>query len=211
VEVIGVVNTAKVRSLGEDPRPVVYVPPEEGDYAGMWLVARTAGDAEGTIPQMLRLLRETEPDAYVVQSRTLARHVEIMSLPLRLGAGALAGFALLALAMASVGLFGSVSYAVAQRSREVGIRLAIGADRAAVVRLLLWGGLRLVLAGAVAGLGLALLLAQLLEGLLFGVPARDPTTFVAVPLVLLAVAFLAAYLPARRAGRVSPVSALRSD
>jgi ABC-type antimicrobial peptide transport system permease subunit len=134
-----------------------------------------------------------------------------MSLPIKLGALALAGFALLALIMASTGLYGTVSYAVSQRTREVGIRLSLGASRSEVVRLLLGSGLKLVAGGVVIGLLAALMLARLLQGLLFGVKAIDPLTFAAVPAVLLSVAFLAAWLPARRAGRVDPQVALRSE
>jgi putative ABC transport system permease protein len=156
-------------------------------------------------------VREADPDMFIFMSRTMARHIEIMSLPIKLGAMALAGFAALALVMASIGLYGTVSYSVAQRTREVGIRLSLGADRRAVIRLLLWGGVRLTLIGGAIGLALALALAQLLQGLLFGVRALDPVTFLTVPLVLLGVALLAAWVPARRAGRVDPSSALRAE
>src|SRR5439155_17740852 len=104
-----------------------------------------------------------------------------------------------------------VSYAVAQRSREVGIRLSLGAARGSVVRLLLAGGLRLVAAGATVGLLAALVIGKLLEGLLFGVRGVDPLTLIVVPLVLVAVALLAAWVPARRAGRIDPVVALKAE
>ena len=122
----------------------------------------------------------------------------------------LSAFGLLALALATVGLFGVVSYAVSQRTRELGIRMALGADAARVVRLLVAGGLRLVVIGGVLGLALAVVTARLLGGLLFQVDTLDPLTFVGVPLVLGVTALLAAYLPARRASRVNPVSALRT-
>ena len=170
-----------------------------------------AGDAERLVTDFRRIIQGLEPDVFYFQSRTLARHFEIMSLPIKLGAMALAGFALLALVMASTGLYGTVSYSVAQRTREVGIRLSLGASKSEVIRLLLSGGLRLVAIGAVVGLIAALLLARLLQGLLFGIKAIDPLTFVAVPVVLLSVAFFAAWLPARRAGNVDPQTALRSE
>jgi ABC-type antimicrobial peptide transport system permease subunit len=176
-----------------------------------WLVARTSGNAEQLVTSMNRLIQELEPEVFYFQSRTMKRHFEIMSLPIKLGAMALGGFALLALIMASTGLYGTVSYSVSQRTREVGIRLSLGASRSEVVRLLLGSGLRLVAIGAAAGLVLALLLARLLQSLLFGIKALDPLTFVAVPAVLLSVAILAAWLPARRAGRVDPQVALRSE
>lgn len=211
IEVIGVVNTAKVRSLGEDPRPALWLPILQTHPTAVWYVVRTSGDASRLVTDIMGAIRELEPDLFFYQSRTMARHFEIMSLPIKLGAMALAGFALLALIMASTGLYGTVSYSVAQRTREVGIRLSLGASRSEVVRLLLSGGLRLVALGAALGLAAAFLLARLLQNLLFGIKAIDPLTFVAVPTVLLSVAFLAAWLPARRAGRVDPQVALRSE
>jgi ABC-type antimicrobial peptide transport system permease subunit len=118
---------------------------------------------------------------------------------------------LLALTLATIGLYGVVSYAVAQRTREVGIRMALGADAGTVVRLLTFGGLRLVVVGSAIGLVASLVVARLLSGLLFGIDALDPLTFVAVPVVLATSAGLAAYLPARRASRVDPIMALRSE
>ena len=113
--------------------------------------------------------------------------------------------------MACIGLYGSVNYAVSQRSREVGIRLSLGADRRSVIWLLLSGGLRLVAIGAVAGMLLGAIFGKLLEGQLFGVPALDPLTLVTVPSVLVIVAAVAAYLPARRAGTIDPLAALKAE
>ena len=211
IEVIGVINTAKIRSLAEDPRPGVYLPLTQRPAATLFLIARTSGNAEQLVPAMLRIVREYDSRLFVFSSQTMARHLETMSLPIKLAALALTAFAGLALLMASIGLYGTVSYAVAQRTREVGIRLSLGADRGTVIRLLLWGGLRLVLIGAAIGLALALALAQLLQGLLFGVRAFDPITFAAVPVVLMSVALLASWIPARRAGRVDPMTALRAE
>jgi putative ABC transport system permease protein len=210
-EVVGVVNTARIRTLGEEPRPFMYLPLAQQQVGVVWLVARTEGPADGLVAALLREIRAEDPRAFVLSAYTMQRHLDIMALPAKLGAAALGGFALLALVMASIGLYGTVNYAVAQRTREVGIRLSLGAGPGAVVRLLLWSGLRLVLAGAAAGLAAALLLARLLQGLLFGVGALDPLTFALVPAVLTVVALAAAWVPARRAGRISPVSALRAD
>jgi ABC-type antimicrobial peptide transport system permease subunit len=190
---------------------MLYLALAQRSSPAVWLIARTSGDAELLLPAMLRANREIEPDLFVFASRTMKRHIETMSLPIKLGAQALAIFALLALVMASIGLYGTVSYAVAQRTKEVGIRLSLGADRGAVIRLLLWGGVRLVLMGVAVGLALALGLAQLIQGLLFGVRALDPLTFVVVPVVLVGVALLASWIPARRAGRVDPITALRAE
>jgi ABC-type antimicrobial peptide transport system permease subunit len=118
---------------------------------------------------------------------------------------------ILAVGLAAIGLYGTVSYAVAQRKREVGIRLALGAEMGDVVRLLMGSGLRLVLWGCAAGLVLSLLLAQLISRLLFGVGSLDPMTFIAVPTGLLVIAAVATWLPARRVTRVTPTDALRSE
>jgi macrolide transport system ATP-binding/permease protein len=211
IEIVGVVNTAKVRTLGEDPRPAMFLSFLQWHSTNAWIFARTSGDADRLVEEMNRAIKEREPEVFYFQSRTMKRHFEIMSLPIKLGAFALGGFALLALVMASTGLYGTVSYSVAQRTREVGIRLSLGASRSEVVRLLLGGGLKLVAIGAGLGLASAFILARLLQSLLFGIRAIDPLTFVAVPAVLLSVAFLAAWLPARRAGRVDPQVALRSE
>jgi predicted permease len=210
IEVVGVVNTAKIRSLSEEPRPFVYLP--IWDAGGVqWIVAKTSGDAQQLAATIQRIVPEIDSEVYLIQSRTLAHHIAVMSLPLEVGASALMGFSLLALLLACVGLYGAVNYAVSQRSREVGIRLSLGADRRSVIRLLLWGGLRVVVIGAAVGLVIGVAAGRLLEGMLFGVSALDPITLAAVPLLLIAVAGLAAYLPARRAGGVSPTAALRAD
>ncbi|MEZ4455645.1 MAG: ADOP family duplicated permease [Gemmatimonadales bacterium] len=206
-EIVGVVATAKIRSLAEAPRPALYEPLR--DQSTVWYLVR--GPSPDTrLASLVAAARTAAPDAMVIETRSMARHFQVMTLPLELGANALAAFALLALVMASVGLYGTVSYAVAQRSREVGIRLSLGASASAVIRLLLFDGLKLVVAGAAAGLVLGFLFGQALERLLYGVRALDPAALASVPLVLVLVAFVAAYLPARRAGRIAPVSALKA-
>jgi len=210
IEIVGVTNTVKTRSLAEEPRPFLYEPLSP-DEAMTWVVARTSGDSERIAAEMRRVLPEVDPRLFAFASGTLERHIATMSYPLKMGATALMAFALVALIMACIGLYGAVSYAVAQRSREVGIRLSLGAARGSVVRLLLVGGLRLVAGGVLVGLGLAIIVGKLLEGLLFGVRGIDPVTLVVVPLVLILVTLLAAWVPARRAGRIDPVVALKSE
>jgi len=210
-EVVGVVATTKIRSIGEDPRTGVYFPLAQANALGVWYLARTTGDAEALAPAMLRTAQAMDPEIIIVEARTMARHLEVIRLPMRLAALVIGALAALAVALSGIGLYGTVRYAVAQRTREVGIRLALGADTRAMVRLLMGGGLRLVVWGSAVGLVIALILARLVSRLLFGVPALDPVTFVAVPLLLVTVAGVAAWLPARRVIRVAPTEALRSE
>jgi putative ABC transport system permease protein len=120
-------------------------------------------------------------------------------------------FAVLALALAAIGIYGVMSYMVSQRTREIGIRVALGAGRTSVISMILRCGLVLVIAGAAAGLGAAFALARVIRGMLFGVSANDPLTFAAVPLFLAAVALVACYIPAQRAAAVDPLIALRQE
>ncbi|MEZ4416467.1 MAG: ABC transporter permease [Gemmatimonadota bacterium] len=209
--VIGVASDAKVRSLGEDPRPFIYQPYSQSYRSGVTVVARTDGGDERTLLSMSELLRTMDPEAIVFEQKTMARHLETMMVGHRLGAWVISAFGVLALFLATLGLYGVVSYAVATRSREVGIRLSLGAEPAQVIRMLMRGGMRLVGIGLVLGFALALLGSRLASGLLYGVSVTDPVAFAVVPLLLAAVAALAAWIPARRAGRVSPVRALRAN
>lgn len=211
LEVVGMVATTKIRSLGETPRTGLYVPLAQLPSSAMWYLASTSGDAEALSISMLRMAHDFDPDLLPVEVRTMARHLDVVRLPIQLGALVIGGLALLAVLLATIGLYGTVRYAVAQRSREVGIRLALGAETGAMVRLLMGSGIRLVIWGSLAGLLISVVLARLISGLLFGVPALDPVTFVAGPVLLAGVAAIAAWLPARRVIRVAPTEALRSD
>jgi len=211
IRVIGVAETAKIRTLGEAPRPFIYLSYSQSYASFMTVVARTSLDAEATVMRVLAAAREVDPELWIWEAKTMDHHLAIPLLPARLSALILSAFGVLALTLSSVGLYGVVSYAVSQRTRKMGIRLALGADARAVVRMLTGSGLRLVVAGAAIGLVLALLLTRALSSLLFGVGAFDAVTFIAVPTLLGGIALLAAYLPARRASRIDPVKALRVD
>ena len=209
--VVGVASDAKVRTLGEAPRNMVYLPYTQGLTRSLNVIARTSMDPRQTALALLTAGRELDPDLWVLETKTMDRHLALMSLPQQLSAFVLSAFGVLALTLAAVGLYGVVSYSVAQRTREIGIRMALGAAAPRVVRQLVAGGLKLLVVGGALGLTLALAAARLLGGLLFEIDALDPWTFVGVPLVLGAAALVAAYLPARRASRVHPVTALRTD
>lgn len=211
--VVGVVETAKVNSLGETPRPFIYGPRMQSESVFAWVVAAAA---PGVDPRTLALRlteagRRVDPELRVYAQTTMERHLAVVQLPGRLTAWAGSAFAILALILAAVGLYGVVSYAVASRSREVGIRMSLGAESRQVVSMLMGSGLRLVAAGAVVGMLLSMAFAQLLSRFLFGVAALDLPTFVATGALLMAVAALASWVPARRATRVDPVRALRAD
>ena len=209
--VVGVAADTKVRTLGETPRAMVYHSYSQNYLAFLTVIARTSGGAEQTALTMLAVGRELDPDFFVWETKTMERHIGIQTLPARLSAFLLSAFAVLALLLSAIGLYGVVSYTVARRTREVGIRLALGADHGAVVRMLTGSGIRLVAIGTAVGLVVSVLLSRLLSQLLFGVEAFDLATFLAVPIMMTATGWLAAYVPARRASRVNPVTALRTD
>jgi len=209
--VVGVARTTKVRTLGETPRPFIYRAYSQSYSSFLTAVIRTPGRAEDALQAGFRTLREMDPEMMVVETKTMDEHLGIMLFPARLGTLLSSLFAIVALALASIGLYGIVSYTVARRSREVGIRMSLGAEPGQVVREIVREGMALAGMGAAIGLVLALAGAQVLRSLLFGVNAFDPVTFVAVPVVLLAIALLASYLPARRASRVDPVRALKAE
>ena len=209
--VVGIARDAKVRSLGETPRPFIYRPYDQAFSSAMTLVAATTGDDQQAVLDVLTLARQEEPELLVMETKTMYRHLAVSLLPHRLSAVIISAFGVIALLLASIGLYGVVSYAVSTRSREVGIRMALGADPKKVVSMLTKGGLRLVAVGTVLGLFAAFALARLLGSLLYGVPAGDPVSFLAVPALLVTVAFLAAWIPARRASLINPVRALKAD
>jgi predicted permease len=211
VQVVGVTTDHKVRQLGEPTRPFVYINHLQSPSNYMWVVARTAGDDDRLVLDMIAEARALDPEIIVAAAKTMERHLAVVLLGRELGAMVVGGFALLALLLASIGLYGVVSYAVARRAKEVGIRLSLGADNGSVIRMLTGSGMKLVAVGGAVGLLLAAAASQLLSRLLYGVPPLDAATFVTVPVVLGIVAFLASWVPARRVTRIDPVGALRSE
>jgi ABC-type antimicrobial peptide transport system permease subunit len=174
-------------------------------------VIRTATDPARINPALIAATRDIDPDLQAVQSTTMAEHLAMSRLPSQLGAFMLSAFAALAMSLAAIGVYGLVRYTVARRTREIGIRMALGADASGVVRLLTTSGLRLVLVGGAIGVAASLVAGRVLAAMLFGVGTFDPLVLTGAPLVLGAAAWLAAYLPARRASQVDPITALRSE
>jgi ABC-type antimicrobial peptide transport system permease subunit len=152
-----------------------------------------------------------DPQLPVSNAKTLVEHMSVPLLPSRIAASVLGGFGLLALALAAIGIYGVMSYAVSTRTYEVGIRTALGAQSSDVLRLVIRQGITLTLIGLAVGLSSALALTRLMKVLLFGVSATDPFIFAGVTMLLAITALLACYIPARRATRVDPIIALRSE
>jgi len=211
VTIVGVMETARIRQLGEAPRPFVYGNLRQSRPTFVTVVASTSGDPERTALAMFGEARSLDPEIMVYSTKTMERHLAVMLLPRRLGAVVVSVFAVLALVLASIGLYGIVSYAVSRRVREVGIRLSLGADAGGVTWMLTRSGIRLVAIGGVIGLLASTLVTRLLGRLLFGVAPLDPVTFLGVPALFAVVATVASWVPAHRATRVDPVRALRSE
>ncbi len=210
-QVVGITGDHKVRHLGEETRPFVYRFHRQTYTRFVTILARTGRDADRVALEMLTAARELDPEIMVVESKTMERHLASMLIARELGAMVVTSFALLALLLASIGLYGVVSYAVSRRAKEVGIRLSLGADTGSVIRMLTGNGMKLVAVGGVVGLLVAAGLSQLLSRLLYGVPPLDPATFLTVPVVLGVIALAAAWIPARRVTRIDPVGALRAE
>jgi putative ABC transport system permease protein len=211
IEIVGVAQDGKYFSLSEDPALMLITNLRESDGSFLSMVVRTTTDPADVTASIRREFQQLDPNLPIYNVKTMVEHMALPLFPARVAATLLAGFGLLALALAAIGLFGVMSYAVNQRTREIGIRMALGAGGGNVFRLVIGQGLVLTLIGVALGLGLAAFGARLLATLLYGVSALDPVTFTVVTGLLFAVAFLACYFPARRAMRVDPMIALRYE
>jgi predicted permease len=210
-EIIGVAQDTKVRTLGEAPRPYLFIPLSQNYSAIMSLVVRTSHDPQGVLSVLQREALTLDESLPVMELKTMKQHLGIMLFAPRMGGILLGVFGGLAVLLATLGLYGVVSYAAAQRTREVGIRVALGACSTDVVRLVIGQGMMLVGVGAAIGLTLGFLASRPLGSLLYGVDVSDPTTYLGVTLVLTGVAFLATLVPALRAARLDPMAALRRE
>ncbi len=208
-QIIGVVPDGKYNTLGEEPKAVVYRPLRYFD-SQFTLVARIDGDPHSVLAALRRAVQELDPTLPIYDVKTLTDHMNIPLFPAKMAAGILTSFGLLALLLAAVGIYGVMSYVVAGRTREIGLRMALGAQTGDVIRLILQQGMLLAGIGTLIGLTIGLGGTRLLTTLLYGVSAVDPVTFAAVTLLLGAVTFLACWLPAHRASRVDPMVALHT-
>ena len=212
-EVIGVVESTSSRRLGDAPRPAFYFPiTQKPDMAlALTLTVRTGLEPSGTITQLRDLVKSLDANVPVFGVRTLAQQKDGSLALQRMAATLLGGFGALALLLAALGIYGVLAYSVSRRTREIGVRMALGAQVADVLRLVLRQGLGLAGAGLVLGLGGAVAVTRLLRSFLYEVTPLDPLTFGAVMVLLAAVSLLACWMPARRAARVEPMTALRNE
>jgi uncharacterized membrane protein YqjE len=209
--IVGVINDTKQRGLADEVTPEVTVSTSQWPRFMMTIVLRTSLDPASlvsSVRQQVSALDKNIP-VYAVQTMDNLFSAEVASQ--RFNAGALAGFAGFAVLLAAVGIYGVMAYAVSQRTREMGVRIALGAARENVLRMILNQGFRLALIGVGLGLAASFALTRLMTGLLFGVKPSDPQTFILVTAALLAVALAACWIPAHRATRVNPVVALRHE
>jgi predicted permease len=209
--VVGVARDNKVNWLNEKPTPFVYLPLYQFYVAGMIISARVAGDPLLFSRSVEKTIHELNADLLVFDVTTLEVRNQFASFGQRVAGTFVGAFGLLALALAAVGIYGVTAYTTRQRTHEIGIRMALGATKQDVLRLVLGHGLRLVLAGGGLGLVLSFVLTRFLSGLLLGVTSTDALTFACVAILLCAVALFACFIPARRAMRVDPMAALRYE
>jgi predicted lysophospholipase L1 biosynthesis ABC-type transport system permease subunit len=211
--VVGVADDVRYGALSAAPPPLAYTPYAQGAEGAttMFLVVRAASDPDSLAAALRERIRRVDPDVPASAVQTMEARTSASLAGPRLHTGVLGAFAGLALLLAATGIYGVMSYAVRQRTREIGIRMAVGAGARAILALLLREGLALVAAGIGLGLLGAAALTRTLQALLFDVSATDPLVFAGITSLLLAVAGLAAWLPARRATRLDPLLALRED
>jgi predicted permease len=208
-QIIGVVKTSNYTTLGEAPQPSLYLPLRQNPGGSVNLYVRSAGDPSLVIAEVQRGIKEVDPGVQVTDVRTGAKLVNQVLWNARIVLGMLGIFGLLALALASVGLYGVLACSVSSRRREIGVRMALGASRFDVLRLVLRQGMMLVAIGVGLGLGISLLVGRAFSRMLFGLSSADPLSLLGASAVLLLVAALACYLPALAASRMDPMQALR--
>jgi predicted permease len=208
-QVIGIAKTANYSTLAEPPQPCVYVPLEQSFSAAMVLYVRSKADPQQVLMPVQREIRGAAPQISVDDVRTGRKIVDQALFGAKMGVALLSVFGLLALGLASIGLYGIMAYSVNLHRREIGVRMALGAPQSSVLQLILRQGMSLVLAGVLIGLAAALAVARLLARALYGVSASDPISLAGAVCVLLTVALVACYLPARSASRLDPLVTLR--
>jgi putative ABC transport system permease protein len=208
--IVGVVGDVRSTALNQES-PALYYPMAARVWPLMDVVVRTSGPPEALLPTIRQRVHELDPDLALANVRTMDQWVTNSAAQPRLSAVLLGVFAAVALAIAALGIYSVLAYSVSQRTREIGVRMALGATSGGVLRLVVGEGLKVVLAGVAIGLAGGLVLGRTVSSLVFGVSVRDPSTFAGVAVVLTMVALVACVVPARRAARVDPMVALRYE
>jgi putative ABC transport system permease protein len=210
-QIIGVCSDGKYNTLAETPQPAVFRPQFRDYDTVVTLVARTEGEPRSMVAPLRKEFQAMDPTLPLYDIKTLTEHMKIPLFPARMAANVLGSFGVLALVLAGIGIYGVMSYVVAGRTREIGLRMALGAQLRHVRQLILGQGMILAGIGLAVGLVIVFILARFLASMLYGVSPADPITFVAITFLLAAVALVACYIPARRAARVDPMVALREE
>jgi putative ABC transport system permease protein len=212
-EVVGVCGDVKLLGLDEDINPAIYIPATQNPYANAmrssFLVVRTNADPNGVVAAIRGSMKTVDPGVPVAQVRMLEDIVSDSVAPQRLNMWLLVSFAGLAALLAAVGIYGVMAYSVSQRTHEIGVRMALGADSRDMLNMVLYGAGKVTAAGMAAGLASAFVLTRLMSSLLYKVSAADPMTYAGISLLIVCVSLLASYIPARKASRVDPMVALR--
>jgi predicted permease len=211
LRVVGVVGNTKIDSLRGPVKPLFYFPIAQSPDFDLILVARGQLPAEEITAMLRQMVKEAYPGLMIMETRTMAENIGAILFPSQMAAFLLGAFGLLSLILATIGLYGVVSFSVAQRTREVGIRMSLGASSVKVISMVLKSAMGLVGVGATIGLAATFVLTHFIRHILYGVKPWDPITFIGVPLLLLCVATMAALIPAHRASRVNPIQALKVD
>jgi predicted permease len=211
IRIVGVTRNGKYWTVGETPQTFIWIPLAQHPHGKLSLMVQTTGAPQAMLNPVRNAIQAMDAKLPVSDARTLTEHLGTAFVPIRGAAATLGSFGLLALLLAAIGIYGVTAYSVAQRTRELGIRMALGADARSIVRLIVRQGMKLTLIGLACGLSGALLLTRLMTGVLYGVSATDPLTFILIALSLAAVALLACWIPARRATKVDPMIALRCE
>jgi len=210
LEVVGVARNGKYNTLGEDPTPFFYLPFRQNYRPDMTIIARAAVEPGSLLNPAREEIRKIDGNLPVTDVKTMREHLGVSLFPARLAAAMLSIFGLVAVALAGVGIYGVMSFVVSQRTQEIGLRIALGAEKKDVLRFVIGRGMGLAAVGAILGLGAAFATTRFLGSLLY-VSALDPLTFVAIPLLLSMVALAACYIPARRAAAMDAIAALRYE
>jgi putative ABC transport system permease protein len=209
--IVGVAVGGKYFNIAEDPRPFIWTPLTQDYQSSGILTVRTKGNPDALFGPVRGQVQSLDPNLPLFDVKTLTEHMKFALFPAKVAATVLGVFGLVALLLSAVGVYGITSYAVAQRTHEIGIRLALGAQLGDVLRLVLSHGLKLTIIGAAIGLFGAYLVTRAITSVLYGVSATDPLTFGGVSVLLVGVALIASYVPARRATKVEPLVALRNE